>query len=221
MDSALAARRWFVIATPLLAGLFLVVGAVADPAPSLQGRQLTEADAESPDRVQFKSFGYHFAFGFIGAMVFLLAARTRGRGAWLANVAVAMAFLGITTLPGFILADFYDAAIGQAVGLDAYDEINRRMEGMWALSALAATGGAGLFLSVPLIAGAVWRAALVPWFAAALPVAGLVAFMVAANQIGAVVFALFFAGFSVALWRSDRSHSALGGDSTSSRIEAH
>ena len=157
--------------------------------------------------MQFKSFGYHFAFGFIGAMVFLLAAHIRGRGGWLANVAVALAFLGITTLPGFILADFYDSAIGQVAGLDANDGINRKMEDMWALSALAATGGAGLILSVPLIAAATWRAALVPSFAAALPVAGILAFAVAANEIGAVVSALFFAAFSVMLWRTDWSHS--------------
>src|SRR5688572_22652904 len=106
-SSAIDARRWMTVAVPLLAGLFLVMGAVADPAPALDGRELTEAYAAASDRVQFKSFGYHFGFGLICALVFLLAARLRGRGAWLANIAVVLAFLGITTMPGFILSDFY------------------------------------------------------------------------------------------------------------------
>lgn len=202
-SSGVAFRRWIVVVSPLLAGLFLLLGAIADPAPSLQGRELTQAYADAPQRVQFKSFGYHFAFGFIGAMVFLLASRIRGRGVWLANVAVVLAFLGITTLPGFILADFYDSAIGQVVGLDAYDEINARMEGMWALAVLAGTGGLGLFLSVALIAAAVWRAQLIPWWAALLPVAAIVAFMASADEVGAGVSAMFFAAFTVALFRAD------------------
>ena len=200
--SALAARRWLLVAIPLLAGLFMVMGAVADPAPSLQGRELTEVYAEQPDRVQFKSLGYHFAFGLLGAMVFLLASRIRGRGVWLANVAVVLAFLGITTLPGFILADFYDSAIGQVVGLDAYDKINAKMEDMWALTLMAATGGLGLFLSVALIAGASWRALLVPWYGCLLLVVGVAAFMTAANEIGAVIFALCYAAVSFFLWRA-------------------
>jgi uncharacterized membrane protein len=199
--SAAAARRWMTIIAPLLAGLFLVMGAVADPAPSLQGSELAGAYADAPDRVQWKSFGYHFAFGFMGAMVFLLASRIRRTGAWLANTAVVFSFLGITTLPGFILADFYDSAIGQAVGLDAYAEINAAMEGMWALAVLAGTGGLGMFLSIPLIAGAAWRGRLVPWWGAVVLVAAVAAFAVAANPVGATVSALLFAAFSVVLWR--------------------
>jgi hypothetical protein len=199
--SASAARRWVTVIAPLLTGLFLVMGAVADPAPSLQGRELAGAYADAPDRVQWKSFGYHFAFGFMGAMVFLLASRIRRKGAWLANTAVVLAFLGITTLPGFILADFYDSAIGQVVGLDAYDEINATMEGMWAVTVLAGTGGLGLLLSIPFVAGAAWRGRLVPWWGAVLLVAGVAAWAVAANPVGATVSALLLASFSVVLWR--------------------
>lgn len=203
--SARAARRWFLIAAPVLAGLLAILGAATDPAAGEDGRVLYEAYAADPDRLQFKAFGYHFSYAFWGFAALLVAGLVRRRGSWLANVAGVLVFLGVTTMPGFILADFYDSAIAQVFGADAAVQVNERMEGMWALIMLASTGGIGFLLALPLAALAAWRAGVLSWWGALAPTAGIIGgfIVVGANVPGAVVLTAGFAVLSVALARVD------------------
>jgi hypothetical protein len=46
--------------------------------------------------------------------------------------------VAITTVPGFLLADFYDSAIGRQFGADVALGVEESMSGMWALTAMAA-----------------------------------------------------------------------------------
>ena len=204
--SARAARRWFLIVAPVLAGLLAILGAAADPAAGEDGRPLYEAYANDPDRLQFKAFGYHFSYALWGFAVLMLAGLVRRRGSWLANLAGVLALLGITTMPGFIAVDFYDSAIGQLFGADATVRVNERMEGMWALIAMASTGAIGFILALPVAALAAWRAGLLPWWGALAPIAGIVGgfIVVGANVPGAIALAVGFAVLSVALARIDR-----------------
>jgi hypothetical protein len=100
------------VLSPALAGLLAIAGAAADPFTG-DGAALYEAYAAEPERLQFKATAYHFAYLFWAAAALMLAGLVRRRGSWLANVAGVLALLGISTMPGFILADFYDSAIGQ------------------------------------------------------------------------------------------------------------
>ncbi|RZU30492.1 hypothetical protein [Blastococcus saxobsidens] len=202
--AAHSARRWFLITAPVLAGLLAIVGAAADPAVDLDGPELYRLYAENPDPLQIKSLSYHFAYAFWGVAALLLAWSVRGRGAWLANAAVLLAFLGATSLPGFLLADFYDSGIGQAFGVEGNVAVEEAMSGMWALLAMQISGVAGFLLGLPVATLAAWRGGLLPWWAPVAVTVGIGGgfFVVGANVPGALIMTAGFTVLSVALARS-------------------
>jgi hypothetical protein len=93
------------------------LGVIADPDPEARGRALVEAYAADPNALNFKAVGYHFAYTLWLAAALGLAALVRRRGAWLANVAGVLAILGISTIPGFLIIDFLNSAMGRIVGV--------------------------------------------------------------------------------------------------------
>ena len=201
-SAARAARRWFLVLAPVLAGLLATAGAVADPYTG-NGAELYAAYAADPEALQWKATAYHFSYLFWAAAALFLAALVRRRGSWLANVAGVLALLGISTMPGFILADFYDSSIGQAFGVDGALRVEAGMEDMWALAVMAGTGALGLVLALPVAALAAWRAGLLPWWAAAATTAGIVVgFFVLGPTVGAgIALTAGFLVLSVALAR--------------------
>lgn len=205
LSLGLSLRRWFLIAAPVLAGLLAVVGAVADPAVGEDGRPLYEKYAANPDPLQWKSFGFHWAYAFWTMAGFMLAGLVRGRGVWIANLAGLLAFVGATTLPGLLVVDFYDSAIGQVAGVDTTEQVNDLMEDtMWGIQAIAGPGLVGFLLCLPVAALAAWRAGLVRWWAPVSVVAGQAAFMFSGvAPWGVALTTAFFAVFAYALWRID------------------
>nr|MBA3264883.1 hypothetical protein [Nocardioidaceae bacterium] len=63
-SAGLRVRRWLLVASPVLAGLFAILGAAADPAVGQDGVVLWQAYTENPESLQFKSFGFHWAYSF-------------------------------------------------------------------------------------------------------------------------------------------------------------
>ena len=204
---AVAARRGFLVASPVLAGLFAVAGSLADPAAGASGPEMLEVYIAYPEPLQLKSLGYHWAYAFWITPALLLAAYVRGRGAWLANVAALLGFAGATTLPGMLLTDWYDSAIGQLYGLEGTLAVGEHMaDTMWGVPVLVSPGFVGLLTALPLAALALWRAGLVRWWAPAAVVAGTVAFLVSeATWWGTALTTVLFAVFSVALAGATRS----------------
>jgi hypothetical protein len=200
--SARAARRWFLVLSPVLAGLLAIAGAAADPYTG-DGAALYEAYAAQPEALQWKATAYHFAYLFWGVASLFLAGLVRRRGSWLANAAGVLALLGLTTMPGFILADFYDSSIGQAFGVDGALQVEAGMEDMWALMVLAGTGALGLVLALPVATLAAWRAALLPWWAGAAATAGIVVgfFVLGPTVAAGIALTAGFLVLSVALAR--------------------
>lgn len=204
VSSAQAARRWFLVAAPVLAGLLAVAGAAADPYTG-DGAALYEAYADEPERLQFKALSYHVAYLFWAAAALFLAGKVRRRGSWLANVAGVLALLGISTMPGFILADFYDSSIGQLFGVDGALQVEERMGEMWALIAMASTGALGLVLALPVATLAAWRAGLLPWWGVAAPTAGIVVgfLVLGPTVVAGIALTAGFVVLAVALARMD------------------
>jgi hypothetical protein len=202
--SARTARRWVLVVAPTLAGLLAIGGAVADPAVDLDGAGLYELYAANPGPLQWKSVLYHFSYAVWGLAALMLVAAVRRRGSWLANVGGLLAFLGISSLPGFLLADFYDSAIGQVHGVDGALAVEGAMEGMWGLSVLGLSGIAGFLLCLPVAALAAWRAGLLRWWGAVAPVAGIVGGMIVlgANVPGWTVTTAGFLVLSIGLARA-------------------
>lgn len=201
---ALSARRWFLVASPVLAGIFAVVGAWFDPAAGISDRQMYEIYTDEHLPLQLKSLGFHWAYAFWIAPALLIAPYVRGRGAWLANVTAFVGFAGMTTLPGLLFIDWYDSAIGKVYGVDAVVAVNDKIgEVMWGVPWFTTPGIAGLMLALPLTAITLWRARLATWWALAAVVAGFLAFMLS-NVMwwGAAITTLCFTVFAVALHRA-------------------
>ena len=204
-STALSARRWFLIAAPVLAGLFAVVGAAADPAAGLNGNRLYELYAQNPEPLQLKSLGLHWSYAFWIAPALLIAPLVRGRGAWLANVTALVGFVGMTTLPGLLFVDWYDSAVGQQFGVEGNVAVNERMEAMWGIVVFTTPGVVGLLLSLPLTALTVWRAGLARWWVLVPVAAGYAAFIASGiSWWGCALMTLCFAAFAVLLARATR-----------------
>ena len=199
-SAALRLRRGFLVASPLLAGVFLTVGALADPAAGIAGDAMIEIYADNPGPLQLKSLGYHWAYAFWILPAMLIVPLVRGRGAWLATITGLVGFLGVSTMPGLLMSDFFDSAVASAHGLDGHQQVYDAMEGMWGIPAFIVPGIAGLFLALPLTMITLWRAGLAKWWGLAAAVGALGAFMVSdATWPGTVAATAFLAVVSVVL----------------------
>jgi hypothetical protein len=142
--------------------VLIVAGVFLDPDIDESGRDLAQEYAENPGVTQLSALSFHFAFVMWAPLVFALVGLVRGRGAWLANVAAVLAVLGATTLPGFLLTDFYDIAIVDAFGLDGWDRVDEELEDLPGASVLFVSAALGFLLCLPVALFAAWRAALLP-----------------------------------------------------------
>ena len=115
-SSAISFRRYAAASALVVSGLLIVLAYFTDPAIEEDGRELARAYAQNPGRIQISAHALRLAFALQIVPVFVLTSMIRERGAWLANFAAALACLGMTTLPGLLVVDFYDLAIYDAVG---------------------------------------------------------------------------------------------------------
>ena len=208
---ALAVRRGFFIAAPVLAGIFAVIGAYADPAAGISGHKMFEIYTANPEPLQFKSLGFHWSYAFWIVPAFMAAAYVRGKGAWLANVAAFVAFVGMTTLPGLLFVDWYDSAIGQVYGVDGVTAVqDKMMDTMWGIPVFTMPGFIGLMLALPLASIALWRGGVVRWWAFVAVIAGQAAFMLS-NVMwwGCVITTACFTVFAYALAKGTKGRTEI------------
>jgi hypothetical protein len=202
MPSALRTRRAAVVAAPALAALLMVAGFLLDPAIDESGRELAEEYAAHPGREQVSALAFHFAFALLAVPAVALIVAARGRGAWLANVAAFLAFLGMTTLPGFLLTDFYDIAIYGELGGDAWEAVDDRIQELPGATVMFLTAFVGYSLTLPVALLAAWRAGLLPWWPAALLLAGVVSAQAVPDGFGLLIWAATLVVLSYVLWRA-------------------
>ena len=206
LPAAVRVRRYALCALPVLAGICLTVGAIADPAAGISGDRMFKLYAEHPDALRIKSLAYHWAYAFWIGTALLVAGLVRGRGAWLANLGGALGFAGMTTLPGLLFVDWVDSATGQLWGVDGVNAMHDRVAAVsWGFPYFQVPGLAGLALALPIAALALWRAGVVRWWAPVAVIAAFAAFIASqATWPGCVVATAGFAAFSVALARGTR-----------------
>ena len=172
--TALALRHWALVTAPVIAGLLCTFGVLMDPAAGTTGKEMYESYGANPDPLQFKSVGLHWGYAFLALPPLLVTRMIRGRGAALANVAAVFGFIGLSTLPGLLVVDFYASAIAQAHGgADAVIAVDKEFESMWGVIALTVPGLVGTALALFLTGLALLRAGLARWWA---PVSGLLVF---------------------------------------------
>ena len=182
--SALSFRRvaaaWALVAS----GLLIVFAFFMDPAIEAEGRELARAYAENPGRIQLSAHALRLAFALLIVPVFVLTSMIRGRGSWAANSATILAVLGMTTLPGLLVVDFYDLAIYGELGGDAWQAVSDRLEQLPGMIIFFLSAFVPFVLALPLIFLAAWRAELLSSWPAALAIAGAVAAQVVPGGAG-------------------------------------
>jgi hypothetical protein len=173
-----ALRRGFFVASPILAGVLLLVATIADPGAGKTGEEMNRLYTAHPGALQIHSLTLHWSYAFWGLTALLAASYVRRRGAVLANIGAVLGFVGMTTLPGILAVDWYDSSIGQVYGVDAVASMHEHMEkNLWALPVFAAPGIIGLLLCLPFAAAALWRGGVVRWWAFAAALVGTATFI--------------------------------------------
>ena len=162
---------------------------------------MTRIYIDNPDPLQWKSTGYHWGYAFWIGTALMVAPLVKGRGAWLATIAAVIGFAGMVTLPGMLISDWYQAAIGHAYGAAGVERVEDHMiSTMWGLKGFMVTGFPGLAFALPLAAAGLWRARLVRWWSFAAVVAAFVVFMMSmATWWGAALTAVCLAVFAFSL----------------------
>jgi hypothetical protein len=199
MSSALRIRRLAVVYAPLFAAVLIVAGFFLDPAIGDSGRELAREYAAAPGREQVSAVALHFAFAALALPAVALIVSVRGRGAWLANVAGLLAFLGLTTLPGFLLTDFYDIAIYGELGGNAWQAVNDRLEELPGAAVVFLTGFVGFIFALPAALLAAWRGGLLPWWPALAVLLGAISARILPGGFGLLVWAGTLAALTYAL----------------------
>jgi hypothetical protein len=202
-SKALSLRRGFLIAAPVLAGVLATVGAVTDPAAGIEGDQMIRIYAENIERLQFKSLAYHWSYAFWIVPAMLVVPMVRARGAWLATLTGLIGFLGLSTMPGLLMSDFFDSAIAAAHGVEGHRAVYEAMEAAWSIPVFIAPGIVGMFLGLPLAMMTLWRAGLARWWGFAAAVAAMAAFVLSnATWPGTVLATLCLGVVSLAFARA-------------------
>ena len=202
-----ALRRGFFVASPVLAGILLVIATIADPAAGINGQEMNQAYTDNPGPLQWHSLTLHWSYAFWGITAFMAAAYVKGRGATLANIGAFLAFIGMTTLPGLVAIDWYDSSVGQVYGVDAVGALHEHMDKtLWALPFFATPGIIGILLCLPVAAAALWRGGVVHWWSFAAALAGTATFMGSGVTLwGVSLTAVLFTVLGVDLARGTRS----------------
>ena len=203
MPAALALRRLAVVWASALSGVLIVAAFFLDPDIGASGRELAREYAENPGRIQLSALSLRFAFALLVLPSFALIRAVRERGAWLANVAGVCAVLGMTTLPGFLLVDFYDVAIYGELGGDAWQAVTDRLEELPGATFMFVTGFFGFFLTLPLALLAAWRARLLPWWPALVVSVGQIAAQAIPGGFGLLLMAASLVALTYALRQVD------------------
>ncbi len=123
-----ALRRGFFVASPILAGVLLLVATIADPGAGSTGQEMNQAYTDNPGALQWHSLILHWSYAFWGVTAFMAAAYVKGRGSVLANIGAFLGFVAMTTLPGILAVDWYDSSIGQVYGVDAIASLHDHMD---------------------------------------------------------------------------------------------
>jgi len=202
-----ALRRGFFVASPVLAGILLLVATIADPGAGKTGEEMNRLYTAHPEALQIHSLTLHWSYALWGVAAFMAASYVTRRGAVLANIGAVLGFVGMTTLPGILAVDWYDSSVGQVYGVDAISSLHEHMDKtLWALPLFAAPGIIGLLLCLPVAFAGLWRAGVVRWWSFAAALVGTPTFIGSGVTVwGVSITAVLFTVVSVGLARGTRS----------------
>jgi hypothetical protein len=202
-DPALSFRRWAVILAAALSGVIVLISMLFDPAPDADGRELIQAYAANDRARGVHTNLIHYGFALFAPVAYAMVGLVRRRGAWIANLAGLLAVLGLSTLPGLVLIDYFSVAVEHVAGVEVAVNAQDAVEKLPGFVAVTAPAFISSILAVPVATLALWRARLVAWW---LPLVAAIA-LLGPNFLpgGAMVsFSVMAVGMLIvgwALWR--------------------
>ena len=199
-------RRFVRVALPATVGVLLTAAVATDPGAANEGREMVRAYAADLDQLQWHVLFLHVAYGAWGLIPIALSPLVRGRGRRLMNLAAALGFVVMVSMPGLMLSDMFIAAVANEHGLDAAMKLYDDMPSdQWAIKAYVVPGIVSMLLALPMTFAALARARRTPWWAvvpALLVMPTFAAF--GAAGVGVVVPAALLVGLSVLVFRGTR-----------------
>jgi hypothetical protein len=209
LPRSLRIRRGFLIAAAALAGILAFAAMAVDPVPDgSEGYDFIVGYANDLNASGLHTNLLHYGYALWAPVAFAAVGLVRHRGAALANAAGLLAILGLTTLPGLVMTDFWAVATLRATDVETLAAMERELENLHWFSALIAPVFVAALAALPLAVVALWRAGLVPWGA---PLAAIIA-MAAPNfdftwwivwgvhAAGMIAVAVFLARIPVDQW---------------------
>jgi hypothetical protein len=163
---------------------------------------LTEAPVQSQIAAVLLHFGY---MGFL-PLLLALGMFARRRAVKLGHVGLGLGLVGALSLPGLLVTDFYDLAIGANLPTDQAVKVSDAAQDYgWAI-ALGGPLVLGVFVGMLLLLIAAWRAGFLGWWPAVALVAGIVVTGIAPQLIPALIgsglIAVVMAVVAVRVWRT-------------------
>ncbi len=169
-------RRVATGAALILAGLLFVAGMAATPwEPEETTASFVETIAARSTQGQVAALFLHYSWVALAVGVAGLFTVLRRRGAVLGHLAGMLTVVGTINLSGLLLVDWFAIALGKAdLPLDQAASINDSamtplLAAGWGVLALA-----GFLLGTPAFLLALWRSGFLPWWPAAVLLAGLI-----------------------------------------------
>jgi hypothetical protein len=214
-NSALSFRRWAVILAAALSGIMVLVSMFIDPVPIAEGRELIRGYAANEGRQGLHTNLIHYGFALFAPVAYAMVGLVRRRGAWIANVAGLLAMLGLSTLPGLVLLDYFGVGVEHVAGVEVAFNSQTAAEELPGFTVLMVPAFLTSLLAIPVATLALWRAGLVAWW---LPVVTAATFLAPNLLPGWLIgFSLMAAGMLTvawALWRipEDVWHPRSGSD---------
>jgi hypothetical protein len=181
------------IAAPLL----FLLGDIISPAWSDETTEYVDEVAASTSAQSISGVLYTIGMPLMLAGAIGVASCIRGRGVTLANIAVALAVLGLGTFPALTVTSIIDTVAIDAIGAEGLASLIDAGEDSAAFIVVLLFALIGSVLSLILIGIAVGRSGLAPWWVAgALIVSALLLIAGGSSQVLAIAAsALTLAGF--------------------------
>jgi hypothetical protein len=157
------------------AGVLTLAGMAATPwEEETSTAAYLEAIGSAPGQGQIAALLLHFGYLLLVPALFGLFALTRAHGGRLRAIGGFLAVLGLVTLPGLLVVDFYAIALYETLPLDQAVAVEDAAAEQWGAAVLQVTGALPGLIGFTLVLAAAWRARVLPVAAFALWLAGWV-----------------------------------------------
>jgi hypothetical protein len=153
-------------------GVLMLAGMAATPwEDEATTASYLEAIGSAPTQGQIAALLLHFGYLLLVPALFGLFALTRAHGGKLRAIGGVLAVVGLVTLPGLLVVDFYSIALYDQLPLEQAVAVEDRTAELFGAVVMQLTGALPGLIGFTLVLAAAWRAGVLPvaapavWFA--------------------------------------------------------